>query len=76
MRLGEINPTNGAFRIKRICMKTVIPNLSQARSAKHPAVMLRAVRAEGRLFLLNHVRPHCLQMQKRQSGIIQAGERL
>lgn len=74
MSLGERNPTNGEFYIKRIYMKTVIPNLSQVRSAKHPAVVLRAVRAEGRLFLLKHVRPHWPQMQKRQSVIIQAGE--
>lgn len=37
--------TKGEFCIKRISMKTVIPNLSQARPAKHPAVVLRAVRA-------------------------------
>lgn len=76
MRLGEINPTEGEFCIKRISMKTVIPNLSQARPANHSAVVLRAVRPEGELFLLSHVHPHCPQMQKRQSGIIQAGEQL
>lgn len=53
MRLDEINPTKGEFCLKRISMKTVFPNLSQARHANHPAVVLRAVRAEGELFLLS-----------------------
>lgn len=49
MRLGEINPTK-EFCIKRISMKTVIPNLSQVRPAKHPAEVLRAVRTEESYF--------------------------
>lgn len=53
-------------------MKTVIPNLSQARPAKHPAVVLRAVRVEGEQVFLSH----CPHMQKKQSAIIQAGEQL
>ena len=46
-------------------MKIVIPNLSSAISAKRPVTVLRAVRAEGKLFLLRHcVSPHCTEMQE------------
>lgn len=41
------------------------PKSFSAISAKHPAMVLRAVGAEGKLFLLRHcVSPHCTQMLK------------